>query len=249
MTIDELLHELARRGITVVPTVDGHLHYTSPTAAAFTPELREALISAKPTLLARLSAEPAAQVGPTRLRRTGSRPPAGSPTMGNRTPTESPRRPPLDASRPAPTRRRRPAPPAASIRAASPTSVTIVMKAPGEPEPMLAPLLGSVSPGEPESTPSLSSVGPPAPASDRRRGLRRSRTVASVSEPAELGGDQPPPSLVQLLATGALLGTVAIIGLAAWASRGGDGQAATSPAPSPADPWGDGLFPGGWPGY
>jgi hypothetical protein len=87
-------------------------------------------------------------------------------------------------------------------------------------------------------------------------GLRRTRrNAASVSEPpgaaAEPGADQT-QSLWSLLGWGALLGT-AIIGLAAWAGRGGDRQAGqeTSPAPSPYGAWGiiDGLSPGGWPAY
>ncbi len=250
MTVEELLHELARRGITVTPTAEGRLHYTSPTAAAFTPELRDAVLGAKPALLARLSGEPQAIVETPHPGRSGRRPPAGSLAAAGPSPIKSPRRPPRTASRPAPQNRRPPS-------SAAPAPQTTVSAAPAP-----APSFSSVSPAPaPRTTVTgrpapLAALGPPPV--ERGLGLRRlPRNAASVPEPspaaAEPDTDQT-PSLRQLLGWGALLGTVALVGLAAWAGRrvdGHAGQAETSPAPSPYGAWGiiDGSSPGSWPGY
>lgn len=87
----------------------------------------------------------------------------------------------------------------------------------------LAPMAPDPTPiRDPSATPPPPASGPPLP----------------DGQPAA-GGDQPTPRLASLLAKAAILGTVAIIGLAVWNGRAGDGQAGSPPPPSP----------GGWPVY
>ena len=178
MTVDELLRELDRRGITVVPTAAGRLHYTSPTAAAFTPDLRDALLAAKPEILAWLTGERKAAVarlpfrGPDprpgrgketpHPRRSGSRPPAGSFAAASPSPVEGPRRPPLTTPSPARQNRHPSSSPA-------PAPQTIVV-----PAPTPTPALSSVSRSPAARTtviavPAKSEAGTGRPTLDGRR--------------------------------------------------------------------------------
>ena len=230
MTVDELLRELDRRGITVTPTPGGRLHYTSPTAAAFTPDLRDALLAAKPELLARLTGEPRAAVSrpPSRgsdprqdrveeaphPRRSGSRPPAGSPAAATASPIESPRRPPRTASRPAPPNRR---PPSSS----APAPQTTVIAALAAPEAVT---------DRPEPSRTLE---PSTAEHERGRYMRRPR----VSEPPDAAA-APPLNRARVLWPGTLVG-VAIVGLVAWGRRHREEPEEVPPTPTP----------GSWPGY
>jgi len=213
--------DLAQRTGLSVRAVQRGLHHLSRTGHVFSPE-RGAY---------RLAGH---EVGPT-VREAG---PAPAPRAGVRPASPSAGTPPAHR-RPravAPPRPLAPAPP-------DPTSTRVAATTP---PPLVRRLIVSAAPAGPEAA-----IGLPEPpaalhprAVEPRRGLQRHRRqAASVPEQSEAavasGADQSPPSLASILVKGALLGAVAIIGLVAWAGRGGDGQAGSAPAPSP----------GGWPGY
>ncbi len=128
--------------------------------------------------------------------------------------------------------------------------------------PVAAPLLSSVSLGEPRPAPSLGSVeplaalDPPALDSERRRGLRRSRAGASLSEPPAAAARAPVADHGQTDWSEGIKATIVVLPIvlvAAWLIHGRYGhaeQAEIWPASSRYDPWGsiDGAFPGTWPG-
>jgi hypothetical protein len=216
----------ARRGITAVPTADGDLHGSSPSAATSTPELHDALLGAKPALLARLTGEPQATVETPPRRRSGSRPPAGSLAAAGASPAENPRQPPRATSRPSRQNRR----PCAS---AAPLSLPA---GPSNPQTIVF-----AAPAAPASAPRISSAGPP-PA-----------VVADPLPQATEDHDQLDPWKVALVVLGVI---GAAVGVVVWAVRDAAGRAEGSQpeaalvAPVPYGRWGwrTDALPGAWTG-